>query len=102
MTAGEAMAILERMDPETKLGVSSFDLLQTVGGLTCRESEVLRHLARGSSTEEIAAALFMALNTVRNHVARILEKTGTHSKLEAVVTAVHGGLLTVEELGSRQ
>jgi DNA-binding NarL/FixJ family response regulator len=99
MQAGEAIAILEQMPPETELGVDTFDLLETVGGLTCRESEVLRHMAKGETIKEIADALFVTLNTVRNHIAKILNKTGTHSTREAVVMAVSRGLLTVDELG---
>jgi predicted transcriptional regulator len=56
-------------------------------------------MAKGETTKEIADALFVTLNTVRNHIAKILNKTGTHSTREAVVMAVSRGLLTVDELG---
>lgn len=61
--------------------------------LTPRELEVLRLLAGGASTEDVADGLFVSVSTVRNHVHSILTKLGVHSKLEAVVTAVREGII---------
>ncbi|OLZ45831.1 response regulator [Amycolatopsis keratiniphila] len=61
--------------------------------LTLRERQVLGLIAEGAGTDRIAEELRLARNTVRNHVQRILVKTGTHSKLEAVVHARKNGLL---------
>ncbi|MGH9103240.1 MAG: response regulator transcription factor, partial [Acidimicrobiales bacterium] len=58
------------------------------GRLSKRESEVLELLAQGMGNKEIARELGLALNTVRNHVTRLLVKLGAHSRLEAVATAV--------------
>jgi len=55
--------------------------------LTGRELEVLRLMADGASTQEMADALFISKTTVRNHVQHILEKLDVHSKLEAVALA---------------
>ncbi len=55
--------------------------------LTSREKEVLRCLARGMSTEDIAAELCIAVVTVRNHVRNILSKLGVHTKFAAVAYA---------------
>lgn len=55
--------------------------------LTAREKEVLRLLASGRSTREIAEDLSIAPVTVRNHVQSILEKLNVHSRVEAVVYA---------------
>ncbi|WP_051173680.1 response regulator [Amycolatopsis orientalis] len=62
-------------------------------GLTLRERQVLGLIAEGAGTDRIAEELRLARNTVRNHVQRILVKTGTHSKLEAVAHARRNGLL---------
>jgi DNA-binding NarL/FixJ family response regulator len=67
--------------------------------LTAREMEVLRLMAHGRSTEEIGATLFVALNTVRNHVSSILTKLGAHSKLEAVAIAARDHVISRSDLG---
>lgn len=61
--------------------------------LSEREREVLDLLATGAPNKEIAAALSLSVNTVRNHVQRVLVKLGAHSKLEAVATAAREGLI---------
>ena len=55
--------------------------------LTPRQSEVLRLLEHGRSTEQIASELHLSLETVRNHVRGILRALGVHSRLEAVAVA---------------
>ena len=61
--------------------------------LTPRQLEVLGHLAEGRSTAQIAAALGVATETVRNHIRAILRTLGVHSRLEAVVEAYRLGVL---------
>ena len=56
--------------------------------LTNREVEVLRLLAEGSETREMAARMGIKVSTVRNHVQKILEKLGVHTRLEAVLVAI--------------
>lgn len=61
--------------------------------LSNRELEVLRLVAQGRTNREAAAALNLAENTVKNHVANILEKLHLRSRLEAVVYAMRASLL---------
>lgn len=61
--------------------------------LTEREVEVLRLAAKGLSNKEIAEHLFLSVNTVRNHMQRVLNKLGAHSKLEAAAIAVRVGIV---------
>ena len=61
--------------------------------LTRREVEVLRHLAAGTGTEQIAAAMFISVATVRTHVQNILRKLEVHSKLAAVAIAKKNRLI---------
>jgi DNA-binding NarL/FixJ family response regulator len=61
--------------------------------LTPRQHQVLVELARGASTEEIAASLGIARETVRNHVRGVLRALQVHSRLEAVAEARRRGLL---------
>lgn len=63
--------------------------------LTDREMEVLTLVARGLPNREIARELFIAENTVKNHVRNILEKLHLHSRMEAVVYAVRENLLEI-------
>jgi LuxR family maltose regulon positive regulatory protein len=55
-----------------------------VDALTGRELEVLRHLAAFLTTEEVAAEMFISVNTVRTHVRRVLEKLSVSRRNEAV------------------
>jgi DNA-binding NarL/FixJ family response regulator len=61
--------------------------------LTARELDVLALLVQGLSNAAIGARLFVTVNTVRNHVANILDKLGVHSKLEAMAVAIREGLV---------
>jgi len=61
--------------------------------LTSREIQVLRLLADGTSTQDIASSLFISVPTARNHVQNILRKLDVHSKLEAVSLALRTHLL---------
>jgi two-component system NarL family response regulator len=63
--------------------------------LTERELEVLRLIAAGASNRDIADRLFISENTVKNHVRRILEKTGTRSRTGAVAHGVRQGLVSM-------
>lgn len=56
-------------------------------GLTRRQSEVLHLLARGRSTEEVAADLFISQQTVRKHLEHIYHRLGVHTREAAVSMA---------------
>ena len=62
-------------------------------GLTAREVDVLRLLARGSSTKEIADELGMAPKTAGNHIEHIYSKIGAKNRVAASLFAVERGLL---------
>jgi DNA-binding CsgD family transcriptional regulator len=67
-------------------------------GLTPREIEVLRLLARGLSNKQIAATLVIAPKTVGNHVEHIYAKTGASNRAGAGLFAMQHGLLPEERL----
>ena len=62
-------------------------------GLTAREVEVLRHLARGMSQKEIAERLVISRKTASNHVEHIYAKIGVSNRAMASLFATRHGLL---------
>jgi two-component system NarL family response regulator len=64
--------------------------------LTDRELGVLRLVAQGLTNREVAEQLYIAENTVKNHVRNILEKLHLHSRMEAVLYAVREKLFELE------
>ncbi|MDQ3694781.1 MAG: LuxR C-terminal-related transcriptional regulator [Chloroflexota bacterium] len=61
--------------------------------MTPREAEILRLLVAGLTDPAIAAALFISVRTVENHVARIFTKLGVRTRTAAVTTAIARGLV---------
>jgi len=61
--------------------------------LTPRQAEILALIASGMSTVQIAEALHLSRETVRNHVRNILRQLRVHSRVEAVALAYRDGLL---------
>jgi DNA-binding NarL/FixJ family response regulator len=65
--------------------------------LSDRELEVMRCLAEGQTTLQIAARLFISENTVKTHVRHILEKLEASNRTEAVSKAIQMGLIQRSE-----
>jgi HD-GYP domain-containing protein (c-di-GMP phosphodiesterase class II) len=65
-------------------------------GLTAREVDVLRLLARGLSSRQIATDLVITPKTARNHIEHIYSKIGASSRAGASLFAVRHGLLAVD------
>ena len=89
MTDGETVGIfgIADVEPENALdGVPP-------KALTPRQLEVLQALARGESTQQIAASLGISIETVRNYVRAILRGLDVHSRLEAVVEGRRLGIV---------
>jgi DNA-binding CsgD family transcriptional regulator len=56
-------------------------------GLSPRELEVLRRLAAGADTRDVAVQLGISHTTARNHAQSLLRKLGVHSRIEAISLA---------------
>jgi DNA-binding NarL/FixJ family response regulator len=63
------------------------------GLLSDREVDVLKCLARGQTTAQIANALFISENTVKTHIRHILEKMEVNNRAEAVARAAQLGMI---------
>jgi two-component system response regulator DesR len=61
--------------------------------MTPRECDVLRLAAAGAPTAEIAGKLCLTIGTVRNHISRIIAKTGARNRIDAIRMADHRGWL---------
>ena len=61
-------------------------------GLTAREVEVLQLVAQGRSNREIAAELYIAEKTARNHIERVYSKLGVNNRTQASLAAIDRGL----------
>jgi len=64
--------------------------------LTPREREVLKLIAEGHTSREIAEMLFISLKTVMGHRAKIMEKLGLHNRTELIKYAMRKGVLSLD------
>jgi DNA-binding NarL/FixJ family response regulator len=62
-------------------------------GLTEREGEVLRAVARGLTNSEIARELVVGVETIKTHVGNILAKLGARDRTQAVIAAYESGFI---------
>ena len=68
--------------------------------LSPRESEILRHIAAGHTTKEVAVELNIAESTAEWHISNILVDLGAASRAEAVAIGLREGLLEAKARAS--
>ncbi|WP_327090514.1 response regulator transcription factor [Nonomuraea sp. NBC_01738] len=76
---------------DTDLAIAALE--SAANPLTRRELDVLRIAAGGARSTEIADQLFLSVGTVRNHLSRIMCKTGARNRIDAVRIASDSGWL---------
>ena len=76
--------MLERQSSEKSQGID---------GLTGREMEMLRLIAKGMLAKEIARALAVSEKTVRNHISSIYRKLDIYDRSQVVIYAMKNGLV---------
>jgi NarL family two-component system response regulator LiaR len=74
--------------------------LSGAAGLTGREMEVLRLLAKGCTNREISEELDITEATVRTHVSSILSKLKLSSRTQAALYALREGLVSLNDIAS--
>jgi DNA-binding NarL/FixJ family response regulator len=79
--SGLAMAVARRRAMQDRLALSP------------RETEVLRLLHDGLSVPAIAIEMFISVSTAKTYVARLYEKLGAANRAQALMTAMHHGLI---------
>jgi DNA-binding CsgD family transcriptional regulator len=66
------------------LEISSFENLIARYGITRREREIIKEVCSGKSNQEIADALFISLQTVKDHTHRIYLKMDIKSRVQLI------------------
>ncbi|NRR30258.1 hypothetical protein HSX11_08660 [Oxalobacteraceae bacterium] len=80
--------------PHAEIGsVAAPAFVTEVAILSERERAILRLLATGMANEQVAATVFLSVNTVKWHIRRILEKLAARNRSEAVFIARQMGLI---------
>jgi DNA-binding CsgD family transcriptional regulator len=92
-----------RLDPEAVAAVveaagQPVPRLERPCGLTAREAEVLRLLARGLASKQIARALEISPRTANHHIEHVYAKLGVSTRAAAALLAMQHGLVTWGEL----
>jgi DNA-binding NarL/FixJ family response regulator len=64
--------------------------------LSRREEEILRLVADGASSTEIADRLFISVKTVKNHLTSIYQKLGSRDRTQAILQAVRLGIVHLD------
>ncbi|MCX4981899.1 response regulator transcription factor [Streptomyces sp. NBC_00572] len=70
-----------------------------LAGVTEREREVLKLIARGLSNDEITARLHLSMGTVKTHIGRLLSKLAARDRAQLVIAAYESGVVSASDGG---
>ncbi len=91
--------LLQHVSPLLGVGSSSSSVsVEVPDDLTPRELEVLVAMAHGLTNSELADRFVLSAATVKTHVGRVLAKTGSRDRVQAVLFAFRAGLVRPDEL----
>jgi two-component system response regulator DegU len=68
-----------------------------IAALTPRETQTLKYVAEGYSNKQIARALYVSEQTIKNHVSAVQHKLGASNRTHAVVLALRRGCINIGE-----
>ncbi len=87
-------------DVAQMLAEASLDGEQVLSRLTPREFEVLRMLASGEETREIATHMHLSPKTIHNHLSMVRQKLETDSDIKLLRLAVRHGLVDLQAMAA--
>ena len=86
-------SVARRLVADYLTRVQSGEEQHSYDGLTVREREVLKLIAKGHTNQAIADKLFISPSTVQTHRTRIMQRLNLHSRAELIQYAMRKGLL---------
>ena len=89
-----APSVTRRLIAEYVAGPSVVKDTAVLGQLTDREIDVMRLVAKGHANAEVAQQLFLAEQTVKTHVSKLLQKVPARDRVQLVITAYDAGLVS--------
>ena len=79
--------------PKSFPDISTSDVISSHSRLTTREREIVRYIAEGLTSKEVAETLGITIKTVESHRTRIMRKLGVHSVVELVRYAIRNKIV---------
>jgi len=93
----DASAIALWLNKKRSSELPSYEDQEYTHPLSGREMEVLAYLTKGMSNKEIASALSISNQTIKNHVTAILRKLGVEDRTQAAVYALQRGWVRIDK-----
>lgn len=98
----ESVVMSQRLDRLTPIIDAALEIRRPLKKLTPRQIEVLRMVAEGGTTREIADQLGLSMKTVESHRGAIMKRLGLHNVAAVVRYAVRTGIVSSAVIASRE